>query len=159
MVRHRKPQQRLATDLLCHRSATRLPLLPHNQAGWQTVQLKFADFKPVFRARTQLGVPPINAANICSLQLMLSKFEADGALNPTFKEGAFQLPVQQISGEQAGRRAGGRPGGLASASASVAGAAAIVCLPLWPPALHCRLRLRLRPAHALPALQPTWRSP
>lgn len=69
----------------------------NTQPGWQTVQLRFSDFKPVFRARTQLGMPPIDAANICSLQLMLSKFEADGALNPTFKEGPFELPVQQIS--------------------------------------------------------------
>ena len=87
-------------------------LLPRNRAGWQTVQLRFADFKPVFRARTQLGMPPINAANICSLQLMLSKFEADGALNPTFKEGPFQLPVQQISGGWAGGRLGGLAGWL-----------------------------------------------
>ncbi|KAL4448009.1 hypothetical protein ABPG75_005228 [Micractinium tetrahymenae] len=67
------------------------------QPGWQTVRLQFSDFKPVFRARTMLGMPPLNTANICSFQLMLSKFEADGMLNPTFQTGAFQLPVQRIS--------------------------------------------------------------
>lgn len=30
------------------------------------------------------------------LQLMFSKFEYDGNLNPTFVEGAFQLPVSII---------------------------------------------------------------
>lgn len=67
------------------------------QPGWQTVRLRFSDFKPVFRARTMLGMPPLNTANICSFQLMLSKFEADGMLNPTFETGAFELPVQRMS--------------------------------------------------------------
>lgn len=30
------------------------------------------------------------------LQLMFSKFEYDGKLNPTFVEGAFMLPVSSI---------------------------------------------------------------
>ncbi|KAL4444961.1 hypothetical protein ABPG77_004011 [Micractinium sp. CCAP 211/92] len=67
------------------------------QPGWQTVRVPFSSFKPVFRARTMLYMPPLNAANICSFQLMLSKFEADGMLNPTFETGSFELPVQQIS--------------------------------------------------------------
>lgn len=29
-------------------------------------------------------------------QLMFSKFEYDGKLNPTFVEGAFQLPISSI---------------------------------------------------------------
>lgn len=98
------------------------------------MRLPFADFKPVFRARTMPGMPPLNSANICSVQLMFrwawrgpcvdtgcnqlsvqlivpashpshpvhpascSKFEQDGALNPTFREGAFSLPLQRISG-------------------------------------------------------------
>lgn len=39
--------------------------------GWQTVRLKFKDFVPVFRARTMRNMPPLNAGNICSIQLML----------------------------------------------------------------------------------------
>lgn len=31
-----------------------------------------------------------------NMQLMFSKFEYDGKLNPTFKEGSFQLPVSSI---------------------------------------------------------------
>lgn len=112
------------------------------------MRLKWADFLPVFRARTQRGMKPMNPARIYSIQvregrrwgwrerggrgaggagaavkearelpalrkrldmiptlptppppqLMLSKFEADGAVNPTFREGRFELPVQRISG-------------------------------------------------------------
>lgn len=32
------------------------------------------------------------------LQLMLSKFEYDGALNPSWREGRFELPLERISG-------------------------------------------------------------
>lgn len=39
-------------------------------AGWQTVRIPFSEFVPVFRARTQRGMPPLNAANVCSMQLM-----------------------------------------------------------------------------------------
>jgi hypothetical protein len=67
-------------------------------SGWQTVRLPFKDFKPVFRARTMPGMPALNPANICSVQLMFSKFEQDSALNPTFREGPFSLPLQRISG-------------------------------------------------------------
>lgn len=65
--------------------------------GWQTARIPFKDFKPVFRAKTVTNMAPLNTANICSLQLMLSKFEQDGALNPTFREGAFELPLQRVS--------------------------------------------------------------
>jgi hypothetical protein len=65
---------------------------------WQTVTLPFAAFKPIFRARTVDGAPPLDAAAICSLQLMLSKFEYDNALNPAFNgDGPFELPVARIA--------------------------------------------------------------
>lgn len=37
-------------------------------------------------------------AQVRSVQLMLSKFEYDGMLNPSFKAGAFELPVERIAG-------------------------------------------------------------
>ncbi|KAL5555114.1 hypothetical protein UlMin_037350 [Ulmus minor] len=40
--------------------------------------------------------PPFEPTNFVSLQLMFSKFEYDGKLNPTFLEGPFQLPVSSI---------------------------------------------------------------
>lgn len=51
---------------------------------WQTVTLPFRDFRAIFRARTVRGAPPLDASKIYSLQLMLSKFEYDGELNPAF---------------------------------------------------------------------------
>ncbi|CAM8997294.1 unnamed protein product [Rhodiola kirilowii] len=63
---------------------------------WQSIRLPFSVFKPIFRARTVADAPPFNPGNVMSFQLMFSKFESDGKLNPTFKEGAFELPVSSI---------------------------------------------------------------
>ncbi|CAB78883.1 putative protein [Arabidopsis thaliana] len=63
---------------------------------WQSVRLPFSSLRPVFRARTVTDAPPFNASSIISLQLMFSKFEYDGKLNPTFKEGPFELPLSSI---------------------------------------------------------------
>ncbi|ESQ55507.1 hypothetical protein EUTSA_v10024714mg [Eutrema salsugineum] len=63
---------------------------------WQSVRLPFSSLRPVFRARTKSDAPPFNPASIISLQLMFSKFEYDGKLNPTFKEGPFELPLSSI---------------------------------------------------------------
>ncbi|XP_062218698.1 protein HIGH CHLOROPHYLL FLUORESCENCE PHENOTYPE 173, chloroplastic-like isoform X2 [Phragmites australis] len=46
--------------------------------------------------RTMTDAPPFDASNITSLQLMFSKFEYDGKLNPTFIEGPFELPFSSI---------------------------------------------------------------
>lgn len=43
--------------------------------AWATVKLPLAAFKPIFRARTVAGAPPLDPGRICSAQLMLSKFE------------------------------------------------------------------------------------
>ncbi|GMH30480.1 hypothetical protein Nepgr_032323 [Nepenthes gracilis] len=63
---------------------------------WQSIQVRFSSLRPVFRARTVSDAPPFDPSRIISLQLMYSKFEYDGKLNPTFVEGAFQLPVSSI---------------------------------------------------------------
>lgn len=62
---------------------------------WLTVRIPFTELVPVFRART-IANSSIDASSVCALQLMLSKFEYDGALNPHFEPGAFQLQVQSI---------------------------------------------------------------
>ena len=41
--------------------------------------------------------PPLDTTHISSLQLMLSKFEYDGALNPNFQAGQFELPIASIT--------------------------------------------------------------
>ncbi|XP_051128664.1 protein HIGH CHLOROPHYLL FLUORESCENCE PHENOTYPE 173, chloroplastic [Andrographis paniculata] len=63
---------------------------------WQTIRLPFSSLSPVFRARTVPDAPPFNPSEIVSFQLMFSKFEYDGKLNPTFVEGPFQLPVSTV---------------------------------------------------------------
>lgn len=63
---------------------------------WQTICLPFSSLRPIFRARTVLDAPPFDPSKVISFQLMYSKFEYDGKLNPSFKEGAFLLPLSSI---------------------------------------------------------------
>ncbi|KAG6557217.1 hypothetical protein Mapa_001144 [Marchantia paleacea] len=63
---------------------------------WQTIRLPFKDFIPVFRAKSVKDAPPFDPSQITSLQLLYSKFEYDGALNPSFETGAFELPIASI---------------------------------------------------------------
>lgn len=62
---------------------------------WITIRIPFADLIPVFRAKT-VNNAPIDLHHITAMQLMLSKFEYDGALNPHFQPGFFQLQVEAI---------------------------------------------------------------
>jgi Complex I intermediate-associated protein 30 (CIA30)/NAD(P)H-binding len=63
---------------------------------WITIQVPFQDLVPIFRAKT-VNDAPLDTTQICSLQLMLSKFEYDKALNPCFTPGLFSLQVESIS--------------------------------------------------------------
>jgi uncharacterized protein YbjT (DUF2867 family) len=63
---------------------------------WITIQVPFQDLVPIFRAKT-VNDAPLDTTQICSLQLMLSKFEYDKALNPRFTPGLFSLQVESIS--------------------------------------------------------------
>lgn len=64
---------------------------------WISVRVPFADLIPVFRAKTLSNSEKINASKVRSFQLMLSKFEYDGALNPNFTPGGFTLQVESIA--------------------------------------------------------------
>ena len=66
---------------------------------WQTIDLPFSEFVPVFRAKTLKGADakPLDASKVYSMQLMLSKFEYDGMLNPSFATGPFELPIAEVS--------------------------------------------------------------
>lgn len=67
------------------------------EAGqWQTIRIPFSDFCPVFRAKTQKDGPRLDPSSIASIQLMLSKFEYDGELNPSFQSGPFELPIADM---------------------------------------------------------------
>jgi uncharacterized protein YbjT (DUF2867 family) len=63
---------------------------------WINIRIPFADLVPVFRAKVVKDCPPIETSKISSFQLMLSKFEYDGALNPKFTPGGFALQVESI---------------------------------------------------------------
>jgi Complex I intermediate-associated protein 30 (CIA30) len=63
---------------------------------WITIQVPFQDLVPIFRAKT-VNDAPLDTTQICSLQLMLSKFEYDKALNPRFTPGLFSIQVESIS--------------------------------------------------------------
>ena len=61
-----------------------------------TIKIPFKDLIPVFRAKTVEEASQIDAEKIYSMQLMLSKFEYDGELNPKFEAGSFKLEVEYI---------------------------------------------------------------
>jgi hypothetical protein len=63
---------------------------------WETIHIPFAQLVPVFRAKTVKDGSSLNLSQIRSFQLMLSKFEYDGVLNPHFEAGSFTLLVQSI---------------------------------------------------------------
>jgi hypothetical protein len=64
---------------------------------WIEVRVPFNLMAPVFRAKIVADAKPFNPARIRSLQLMLSKFEYNGALNPNFQPGEFRLMVRAIA--------------------------------------------------------------
>ncbi len=64
---------------------------------WILIPITFTALRPVSRAKTISSAPSLKTRSIYSLQLMLSKFEYDGALNPHFTAGSFQLDLATIS--------------------------------------------------------------
>lgn len=69
-----------------------------------TIRIPFKDLIPVFRAKTVQSASQFDAARVYSMQLMLSKFEYDGELNPQFEPGAFKLEVEYIKAYGGQRR-------------------------------------------------------
>jgi len=63
---------------------------------WQTLQISFQDLIPVFRAKTLPQAKPFDPSRVCSVQIMLSRFEYDGILNPHFIPGNFHLKLAWI---------------------------------------------------------------
>jgi uncharacterized protein YbjT (DUF2867 family) len=62
----------------------------------QTIRIPFKNLIPVFRAKTVTNASDFDASKVYSMQLMFSKFEYDGALNPNFSPGVFSLEVESI---------------------------------------------------------------
>ncbi len=67
---------------------------------WIDVHVPLDNLIPVFRAKVLKDCPPIDLSRISSLQLMLSKFEYDGELNPKFYPGNFTLEVESIKADK-----------------------------------------------------------
>lgn len=63
---------------------------------WIEVTIPFKKLIPVFRAKSVPNAPALNLSAIRSMQIMLSKFEIDGKLNPFFREGNFSLEIASI---------------------------------------------------------------
>jgi uncharacterized protein YbjT (DUF2867 family) len=62
----------------------------------QTIDIPFAKLIPVLRAKTVPEADVFDSSRVYALQLMLSKFEYDGGLNPGFSPGVFSLEVESI---------------------------------------------------------------
>jgi uncharacterized protein YbjT (DUF2867 family) len=61
-----------------------------------TIRIPFRDLIPVFRAKTVPEAGYFDSSKVYSMQLMLSKFEYDGQLNPKFEPGRFGLEIEYI---------------------------------------------------------------
>mmetsp|Transcript_7940 Transcript_7940/g.17031 ORF Transcript_7940/g.17031 Transcript_7940/m.17031 type:complete len:622 (-) Transcript_7940:550-2415(-) len=66
------------------------------RAQWSDVVIPFDQLKPVFRASTLQDGTKFQPSTVFSFQLMLSKFEYDGELNPSFSAGPFALEIKSI---------------------------------------------------------------
>lgn len=64
---------------------------------WTDVRIPWDAFRTVFRAKTLSDGEAVNPRHITAVQLMLSKFEYDGGLNPAFTAGSFRLDVGRIA--------------------------------------------------------------
>ncbi|ANV90242.1 CIA30 family protein [Picosynechococcus sp. PCC 8807] len=64
---------------------------------WLSVDIPFSELVPVFRAKSVPQMGQFQADRVYALQLMLSKFEYDGQLNPSFQPGLFQLAIEAIA--------------------------------------------------------------
>ncbi|MEA5448126.1 CIA30 family protein [Leptolyngbya sp. CCNP1308] len=60
------------------------------------IRTSFREMVATRRARTVPDASPLNPTQLYSMQLMLSKFEYDGELNPAFNAGSFGLTVQSL---------------------------------------------------------------
>lgn len=60
------------------------------------VRVAWGDFHPIFRGKSVPSAPTLDAGSVFAAQLMVSRFEYDGELNPRYKDGPFALRVSSI---------------------------------------------------------------
>lgn len=80
------------SDGLCHCFTFKT-----RQGEWTDITMPFKEFNSVRRAKTVDDAPRLNPKHILAFQVMLSKFEYDGELNPTFSPGSFELSIDSIN--------------------------------------------------------------
>ncbi len=73
-------------------------VLPPLEAGgaFETLRLPLADFKPTFRGRAAPGAPPLKAADVCGLGLMLSRYENTGGVKEAIPPGKFAIRLRRL---------------------------------------------------------------
>merc|ERR1719183_3454172 len=67
------------------------------EGEWETIDLNFSAFVASAMGRELPGAPDIDPRQVASIGFVLSKFEANGTENPSFREGPFSLAVKEIA--------------------------------------------------------------
>jgi hypothetical protein len=67
-----------------------------NANAFTDLRIPFSNLMPVKRAKIVHDAPPLERHQVSSMQIMLSKFEYDGGLNPSFRPGEFELELCSI---------------------------------------------------------------
>jgi Complex I intermediate-associated protein 30 (CIA30) len=67
-----------------------------NANSFTDLRIPFSNLMPVKRAKIVNDAPPLERRQVSSIQIMLSKFEYDGGLNPSFRPGEFELELCSI---------------------------------------------------------------
>lgn len=69
-----------------------LPAL--SDAEYLTLRLPLSEFRATFRGRPAPDAPPLRAADVCSLGLMLSRYEVAGGVKESIPAGGFRLRLR-----------------------------------------------------------------
>ncbi len=67
-----------------------------NANSFTDLRIPFSNLMPVKRAKIVNDAPALERRQVSSIQIMLSKFEYDGGLNPSFRPGEFELELCSI---------------------------------------------------------------
>lgn len=65
---------------------------------WADVRIPWAEFRPLLRGTTVKHGSALSTHRIVGLQFMLSEYDFDGLINPTLRDGNFELCVTSIGG-------------------------------------------------------------
>lgn len=63
---------------------------------FSSIKIPFTKLTPTKFAKTVSGLGAFNSQTVNAIQLTLSKFEYDGGLNKSFKDGPFNIEIDEI---------------------------------------------------------------